>query len=72
MKAFRSRKKADVSSFKPKSHAGAVVLALQTLARARPPRFSPKVQKQRKIKTSMDKSQAVSWMVFELRRRGFS
>jgi pyruvate kinase len=63
-------KKLDAKTIKAATHRGAVLLALRKLGTAPFAAILAEVQKQKKIKTSMDLDKAVRWMCFDLVRKG--
>lgn len=62
----KGRKAATSKELKPKTHRGAVLLALRKLGKATSAEVIAEVKKQRKIETEMDLTDAVSFMLFDL------
>ena len=63
-------KKLDPKKIKANTHRGACLLALKKLGSAPFSAIFAEVMKQKTIKTEMDLSKAVRWMIFDMVRRG--
>lgn len=63
-------KKSAPKNIKANTHKGACLLALRKLGAAPFAAILAEVQKQRTIKTGMDITKAVRWMLFDMVRRG--
>jgi len=64
-------KKVDAKKIKAATHKGACYLAIKKLGAAPFQAILAEVQKQKKIKTSMDIDKAVRWMLFDMVRKGW-
>jgi len=64
-------KKVDSKKIKPATHKGACYLAVKKLVKAPFSAILAEVQKQKKIKTTMDIDKAVRWMLFDMTRKGW-
>ncbi len=63
-------KKSAPKNIKANTHKGACLLALRKLGSAPFAAILAEVQKQKTIKTDMDITKAVRWMLFDMVRRG--
>ena len=63
-------KKSSPKNIKANTHKGACLLALRKLGAAPFAAILAEVQKQKTIKTDMDITKAVRWMLFDMVRRG--
>ena len=63
-------KKIDPKAIKANTHRGACLLAIKKLGSAPFSAILAEVLKQKTIRTEMDLSKAVRWMIFDMVRRG--
>jgi len=70
MTTYRLRKGTKAADFKQGSHAAAAVTALEHLKKGTAAQVTEYVQKNKLLKTKMEVSQAMSWILGSLVRRG--